>query len=169
MVSKRTKSRRRRLRRGGYSKKEYELIGQSALEDDIDALEVGQYILILFIFFSIVGIIEGLFMKDKDKDDNKNDGIPRLAVILFSFLCLIIFIGSYFLTRRNLNRVKSSKHTKSRIYRAGIDKVERDKRALADAKKYKAAYSDKQGRNFTLHRRKAKFSKKRKGSRKSRK
>ena len=158
MVSKRTKSRRRRLKRGGYSKNEYELIGQSALEDEIDELEVAQYVLIALSIFSVIGIIVGLFMKTRE--DQK-------TLMLFSLICLIIFIGLYFLTRRNLNRVKSSRHTKSRIYRAGIDKVQRDKRALAKAKKYKANYVDKQGRVFTLSRRKVKnFKKKPRKSRK---
>ena len=53
MATKRTKSRRRRLKRGGYSRKEYELIGQSALEDEIDQLEIGQYLLIIFIIIII--------------------------------------------------------------------------------------------------------------------
>ena len=158
MATKRTKSRRRRLKRGGYSKKEYELIGQSALEDEIDSLEVAQYILILFAFFSFIGIIIGLFMRTRPE---------QIIMVLFSLVCLIIFIGSYFLTRRNLNRVKSSRHTKSRIYRAGIDKVQRDKRALAEAKKYKASYVDRSGRAFTLSRRKVKnFKKKPRKSRK---
>ena len=156
MVSKRTKSRRRRLRRGGYSKKEYELIGQSALEDEVDELEIGMYVIAGFSILCLFGIIIGL--------SNKNNGI-----ILLSVMGLFIFSMSFLLTQRHLNRIRSSKHTKSRIYRAGIDKVEKDKRDLADAKKYKAAYTDQQGHNFTLQRRKAKFSKKRKGSRKSRK
>ena len=156
MVSKRTKSRRRRLRRGGYSKKEYELIGQSALEDEIDQLEIGLYLIVGLSIFSIFGMIIGIA--------NSNMGL-----VAISLLFLTLFIISYLLSQRNLGRIKSSKHTKSRIYRAGIDKVEKDKRDLADAKKYKAAYTDQQGHNFTLQRRKAKFSKKRKGSRKSRK
>ena len=60
MATKRTKSRRRRLKRGGYSRKEYELIGQSALEDEIDELEIGQYALIIFALLSFIGIIIGL-------------------------------------------------------------------------------------------------------------
>ena len=153
MATKRTKSRRRRLKRGGYSRKEYELIGQSALEDEIDELEIGQYALIIFALLSFIGIIVGLA--------NNN-----MELVILSLLFFILFIVSYFLTNRQLNRVKSSKHTKSRIYRAGIDKVEKDKRELEEAKKYKASYVDKSGRAFTLSRRKAKFSKKPRKSRK---
>lgn len=157
MATKRTRSRRRRLKRGGYSRKEYELIGQSALEDEIDSLEISQYLLIALIILLLIIIIYMLIKEDREE---------KLGVILFFVILLIILTASYFLTRKQLNRAKSSEHTKSRIYRAGIDKVEKDKRALADAKKYKASYIDKRGRAFTLHRRKAKFSKK---SRKSRK
>ena len=154
MATKRTKSRRRRLRRGGYSRKEYELIGQSALEDEIDELEIGQYALIVFALLSFIGIIVGLA--------NNN-----MELVILSLLFFVLFIVSYFLTNRQLNRVKSSKHTKSRIYRAGIDKVEKDKRELEEAKKYKASYVDRSGRNFTLSRRKVKnFKKKPRKSRK---
>tara|TARA_B100001989_G_scaffold169173_1_gene121947 strand:- start:298 stop:762 length:465 start_codon:yes stop_codon:yes gene_type:complete len=154
MATKRTKSRRRRLKRGGYSRKEYELIGQSALEDEIDELEIGQYALIIFALLSFIGIIVGLA--------NNN-----MELVILSLLFFVLFIVSYFLTNRQLNRVKSSKHTKSRIYRAGIDKVEKDKRELEEAKKYKANYVDRSGRAFTLSRRKVKnFKKKPRKSRK---
>ena len=154
MATKRTKSRRRRLKRGGYSRKEYELIGQSALEDEIDELEIGQYALIIFALLSFIGIIIGLA--------NNN-----MELVILSLLFFVLFIVSYFLTNRQLNRVKSSKHTKSRIYRAGIDKVEKDKRELEEAKKYKANYVDRSGRAFTLSRRKVKnFKKKPRKSRK---
>ena len=155
MVSKRTKSRRKRLKRGGRSKKEIELIGKSALEDEIDELEIGMYISGGLSAICLIVILIGL-VKSKYE-------ISGLALLF-----LIFSIIGFLINQRNLNKIKTSKHTKSRIYRAGIDKLESDKRKLADAKKYKAAYIDRQGRAFTLHRRKAKFSKKRK-SRKSRK
>ena len=74
MVSKRTKSRRRRLRRGGYSKKEYELIGQSALEDEIDQLEIGLYLIIGLsknsTFFLINVLFSLLLVNEKNKKKN---------------------------------------------------------------------------------------------------
>ena len=156
MVSKRTKSRRRRLKRGGHSRKEYELIGQSALEDEIDILHISLYVLGVLLILSFIFLIGSLMNANYD-------------VSIMSFITLLSFGICFIFINVRYNRIRSSKHTKSRIYRAGIDKVQRDKRALEESKKYKASYVDKSGRAFTLSRRKAKFSKKRKGSRKSRK
>ena len=94
MVSKRTKSRRRRLRRGGYSKKEYELIGQSALEDEIDQLEIGLYLIVGLSIFSIFGMIIGIA--------NSNMGL-----VAISLLFLTLFIISYLFYGRAEEEIES--------------------------------------------------------------